>query len=94
MTDTMSRAWSAAGPGATAIEVEVVIEVPKGRFQERGSRGHIDFASPLPGPDNCGAVPTHFGLEGDLLDAPVHGPRLRFGARPLHGAPPGPVVPF
>ena len=39
-----------------------------------------DFVSPLPCPFNYGAVPTLLGLEGDLLDALVLGPRLRFGA--------------
>jgi inorganic pyrophosphatase len=62
-------------------EVEVVIEVPRGSFLKRGSTGHIDFVSPLPCPYNYGAVPTHLGLEGDLLDALVLGPRLRAGTR-------------
>jgi inorganic pyrophosphatase len=35
----------------------------------------------LPCPYNYGAVPTHLGLEGDLLDALVLGPRLAFGSR-------------
>lgn len=64
-----------------APEVEVVIEVPRGSFLKRGSTGHIDFVSPLPCPFNYGAVPTHLGLEGDLLDALVLGPRLRLGTR-------------
>jgi len=62
-------------------EVEVVIEVPRGSFLKRGSSDSIDFVSPLPCPFNYGAVPTHLGLEGDLLDALVLGPRLRFGTR-------------
>ena len=62
-------------------EVDVVIEVPRGSFLKRGSSGSIDFVSPLPCPFNYGAVPTHLGLEGDLLDALVLGPRLRFGTR-------------
>jgi inorganic pyrophosphatase len=62
-------------------EVEVVIEVPRGSFLKRGSSGRIDFVSPLPCPFNYGAVPTLLGLEGDLLDALVLGPRLHFGAR-------------
>ena len=62
-------------------EVEVLIEVPRGSFLKRGSSGSIDFVSPLPCPFNYGAVPTHLGLEGDLLDAVVLGPRLRFGTR-------------
>ncbi|MGL6109543.1 MAG: inorganic diphosphatase [Rubrivivax sp.] len=63
------------------IEVEVVIEVPRGRFLKRGSTGTIDFVSPLPCPFNYGAVPTLLGLEGDLLDALVLGPRLAYGTR-------------
>jgi inorganic pyrophosphatase len=62
-------------------EVEVVIEVPRGSFLKRGSTGSIDFVSPLPCPYNYGCVPTHLGLEGDLLDAVVLGPRLRLGTR-------------
>ena len=61
------------------IEVEVVIEVPRGSFLKRGSTGTIDFVSPLPCPFNYGAVPTLLGLEGDLLDALVLGPRLPYG---------------
>ena len=63
------------------LEVDVVIEVPRGSFLKRGSSGSIDFISPLPCPFNYGAVPTHLGLEGDLLDALVLGPRLRLGTR-------------
>jgi inorganic pyrophosphatase len=63
------------------LEVEVVIEVPRGSFLKRGSSGSIDFVSPFPCPFNYGAVPTHLGLEGDLLDALVLGPRLRLGTR-------------
>jgi inorganic pyrophosphatase len=63
------------------LEVEVVIEVPRGSFVKRGSTGHVDFVSPLPCPFNYGSVPTHLGLEGDLLDAVVLGPRLALGAR-------------
>ena len=66
---------------AQPLEVEVVIEVPRGSFLKRGSSGRIDFVSPLPCPFNYGAVPTHLGLEGDLLDALVLGPRLHRGTR-------------
>jgi inorganic pyrophosphatase len=62
-------------------EVEVVIEVPRGSFLKRGSTGQVDFISPLPCPFNYGAVPNYLGLEGDLLDAVVLGPRLPLGAR-------------
>jgi inorganic pyrophosphatase len=61
------------------IEVEVVIEIPRGSFLKRGSTGHIDFVSPLPCPFNYGSVSTHIGLEGDLLDAVVLGPRVAAG---------------
>lgn len=66
---------------AAVPEVDIVIEVPRGSFLKRGSSGHIDFVSPLPCPFNYGAVPTHLGMEGDLLDALVLGPRLKFGTR-------------
>ena len=68
------------GPSEPPV-VEVVIEVPRGSFLKRGSSGSIDFVSPLPCPFNYGAVPTLLGLEGDLLDALVLGPRLRLGTR-------------
>ena len=55
--------------------------MPRGSFLKRGFSGHIDFVSPLPCPYNYGAVPTHLGMEGDLLDALVLGPRLRLGTR-------------
>ena len=61
--------------------VEVVIEIPRGSFLKRGSTGHIDFISPLPCPFNYGSVPSHLGMEGDLLDAVVLGPRLALGTR-------------
>ena len=64
---------------AAPPEVEVVIEVPRGSFLKRGSTGHLDFISPLPCPFNYGSVPSHLGLEGDLLDAVVLGPRRPAG---------------
>ncbi|MBA3624653.1 MAG: inorganic diphosphatase [Methylibium sp.] len=70
---------SLGNASASPFEVEIVIEVPRGSFLKRGSSGSIDFVSPLPCPFNYGAVPTHLGLEGDLLDALVLGPRLAFG---------------
>ena len=60
-------------------EVDVVIEIPRGSFLKRGSTGHVDFVSPLPCPFNYGSVPSYVGLEGDLLDALVLGPRLPLG---------------
>lgn len=59
----------------------MVIEVPRGSFLKRGSTGRVDFVSPLPCPFNYGSVPALIGLEGDLLDALVLGPRLPFGSR-------------
>jgi inorganic pyrophosphatase len=62
------------------LEVDVIIEIPRGSFIKRGSTGHVDFLSPLPCPYNYGSVPNFVGLEGDLLDALVLGPRLRAGS--------------
>lgn len=61
--------------------VEVVIEIPRGGFLKRGSTGKLDFISPLPCPFNYGSIPAFIGLDGDLLDAVVLGPRLPPGAR-------------
>ncbi len=76
--DSPSRRREAALP---APEVDVVIEVPRGSFLKRGSTGHLDFISPLPCPFNYGSVPRYVGLEGDLLDALVLGPRLPLGTK-------------
>jgi len=65
---------------ASGSEVDVIIEVPRGSFIKRGSTGQVDFISPLPCPFNYGSVPAYIGLEGDLLDALVLGPRLPLGA--------------
>ena len=64
-----------------APRLEVVIEIPRGSFLKVGSTGHVDFVSPLPCPYNYGSVPDYVGLEGDLLDALVLGPRLPAGTR-------------
>ena len=61
--------------------LEVVIEVPKWSFLKRGSTGQLDFVSPFPCPFNYGSVEDYVGLEGDLLDAVVLGPRLKRGTR-------------
>src|SRR5437764_4898737 len=66
---------------SAGLEVDVVIEMPRGSFLKRGSTGHLDFISPLPCPFNYGSVPSYLGLEGDLLDALVLGPRLASGTR-------------
>jgi inorganic pyrophosphatase len=63
------------------LELEVIIEIPKGSFLKRGSTGRVDFVSPLPCPFNYGSVPRWIGGEGDLLDAVVLGPRLPRGTR-------------
>ena len=75
------RAGPTRAPPQEAPQVDVVIEVPRGGFLKRGSTGHVDFVSPLPCPFNYGSVPTHVGLEGDLLDAVVLGPALPVGTR-------------
>ena len=80
------RAANVNRPGAPVtdqepIELEVLIEVPRGSFLKRGPSGRVHFVSPLPCPFNYGAVPAFLGLEGDLLDALVLGPRLPFGTR-------------
>lgn len=65
------------------------IEVPRGSIIKRGATGTIDFVSPLPCPFNYGSVPDLLGLEGDLLDAVVLGPRLKRGtvvSVAVHGA--------
>jgi len=61
--------------------VEVIIEIPKGSFIKRGSSGQLDFVSPVPCPFNYGSIPAYIGLDGDLLDAVVLGPRLSPGTR-------------
>lgn len=58
-----------------------MVEIPRGSFVKRGSSGRVDFISPLPCPYNYGSVPQYVGLDGDLLDALVLGPRLRAGTR-------------
>lgn len=66
---------------SSAPIVEVLIEIPRGSFLKVGSTGRVDFVSPLPCPFNYGSVPDLVGLEGDLLDALVLGPRLAAGTR-------------
>lgn len=76
---SISRQLAGRVASHAVSEVDVLIEIPRGSFLKRGSTGHIDFISPLPCPFNYGAVPTLLGLEGDLLDAVVLGPRLPLG---------------
>lgn len=68
-------------PTVVPIEIDVTIEIPRWSFLKRGTTGHLDFVSPLPCPFNYGSVPNFVGLEGDLLDALVLGPRLPLGTR-------------
>lgn len=75
------KTLSASPDGVEPPRVEVIIEIPRGSFLKRGSQGQIDFVSPLPCPFNYGSVPQFVGLEGDLLDALVLGPRLPLDAR-------------
>jgi inorganic pyrophosphatase len=63
------------------IELEVIIEVPRGSFLKRGSQGLLDFISPFPCPFNYGSVEAYIGLDGDLLDAVVLGSRLPRGMK-------------
>jgi hypothetical protein len=44
------RASAGSAPVFAALEVDVVIEIPRWSFLKRGSTGHIDFVSPLPCP--------------------------------------------
>jgi inorganic pyrophosphatase len=69
--------WKCTAPP----ELEVLIEIPRGSFVKRGSTGQVDFVSPLPCPFNYGSVPQYVGLEGDLLDAVILGPRLPAGSQ-------------
>ena len=64
-----------------ATMVEVIIEIPRGSFLKRGSTGKLDYISPFPCPFNYGSIPAFIGLDGDLLDAVVLGPRLPLGAK-------------
>jgi len=76
-----TRRHSGADDGNRPPELEVVIEIPRGSFLKRGSTGRLDFVSPIPCPFNYGSVESLVGLEGDLLDAVVLGPRLPRGTR-------------
>lgn len=74
--------WKRLHPKRNAPPLlEVVIEIPRGSFLKRGSSGSVDFVSPFPCPFNYGSVEAYLGLEGDLLDAVVLGPRLQRGTR-------------
>ncbi len=64
-----------------ALELEVVIEVPRGSFLKRGSTGRLEYISLFPCPFNYGSIEAYMGMEGDLLDAVVLGPRSPRGTR-------------
>ena len=81
MNDANRSPFPAPETAPDGRDVDVVIEIPRGSFLKRGSTGHVDFISPLPCPFNYGSVPKFLGLEGDLLDALVLGPRLPLGTR-------------
>ena len=60
--------------GATKpIELDAVVEVPRGSFLKRGSTGKVDFISPVPCPFNYGSVPQYLGREGWTRWCWVHG---------------------
>jgi inorganic pyrophosphatase len=80
MQDRPQHPAPAAGQSGPP-ELDVVIEIPMGSFLKRGSSGRVDFVSPIPCPFNYGSVESLLGLEGDLLDAVVLGPRLSRGSR-------------
>ena len=80
MNDEITHRFYCSNTASAPIELEVVIEIPRGSLLKRGSDGHIDFVSPFPCPFNYGAVPQFLGQEGDLLDALILGPRLPLGA--------------
>lgn len=89
MPDPKRDIHELAEPQLAPGEIEVVIEIPKWSFLKRGTSGKVDFVSPFPCPFNYGSVPRYVGLEGDLLDAVVLGPRLPRGSRlkvKTHGA--------
>jgi inorganic pyrophosphatase len=79
--DPDSRIYTLESMTRQHPSLEVVIEIPRGGFLKRGSTGTLDFVSPLPCPFNYGSISTLVGLDGDLLDAVVLGPRLRRGTR-------------
>lgn len=78
---TVAQDTAHAEACAEPPRVEVVIEVPRWSFLKRGSDGRIDFVSPIPCPFNYGSIQDYVGLDGELLDALVLGPRLPRGAR-------------
>ena len=78
---TESESAEATENNASLPELEVTIDSPSGSFLKRGSTGQVDCVSPFPCPFNYGSVETLIGMEGDLRDAVVLGPRLPRGSR-------------
>jgi len=76
------RSTSRNRPGAEIHpRVTVTVEIPRWSFLKRGGSEHVDFVSPLPCPYNYGSIDGLIGLDGDLLDALILGPRLPRGTR-------------
>lgn len=70
------------GTGAEdRLELEIIIEIPRGGFLKRTSGGKVDFVSPFPCPFNYGSAVGLRGSDGDPLDAVLLGPRLPRGTR-------------
>jgi inorganic pyrophosphatase len=63
------------------LELDVIIDVPRGSFIKRDDAGKVDYLSLLPCPFNYGSVPGTVSGDGDRLDALVLGPRLARGAQ-------------
>ena len=61
--------------------IEILIEVPRGRFVKRDGQGRLEFLSPLPCPCNYSSVPALAAPDGDALDAVLLGPRRTAGQR-------------
>jgi inorganic pyrophosphatase len=63
------------------LELDVIIDVPRGSFIKRDDGGKVDYVSLLPCPFNYGSVPGTVSGDGDRLDALVLGPRLARGTQ-------------
>ena len=61
-------------------QIRVRIEVSRGSHIKRGSRGGIDFVSPLPCPWNYGSALHTSGSDGEPLDVVVLGEALAAGS--------------
>lgn len=63
------------------VEVEVLVEVPRGSFVKREAGQGIDYVSPVPCPFNYGCVEALPGADGDPVDVVLLGPARPLGAR-------------